>query len=250
MKKLIVLLALSLTACSTLNVQKDQVSNVKKVAIVGFGVTQEMPANLADVFKPKEVSTLENMKVKGISTDSRIDKMYDELAVKLTKEMNWMVLDRQVVATNPHYNKEFISETEGWQNRPLMGSQFDNFAATNIMDQWSFQRLDETRRRELIKKLGVDALVVVNMNIELEKGGGLMKLVGAVDYYPKARLMFQVYSTSSDKPIWQDTWAVGEATKTSVSNVMGVTTDRQRLDSLMIAAANDAYDKVFVRYRK
>ncbi len=245
-------IAFSFTGCSTLNVNKTRLSSIKKVAVTGFLVAQEMPKGF-------------NWKLLGMKNDNgtmpawgpglpkpseHSNDMYARLGKALKGDLKWTVIDRNAVASNPAYQQLHARFMKGLQSRPPLTASMEAFGADGVIDPYPIEhRLSGDERRALMKSLGVDAIAVATVRIQLEKAGGLKNLIGAGDYKPKAEIAFAVYDTKGDEPVWKDLQAVGEVVEEGAEHVFGIT-DMKTLMKQTIQAAANSYDKLLARYRQ
>ena len=134
--------------------------------------------------------------------------------------------------------------------RPPIRAKTRMLAASGIVDAQPVEIADITKRRELLKKLGVDAIAVAHVDIKLEKGGGFKQLVGAGDYYPQATSRFALFDGKSDEPMWRDLNAAGDTVSEGVEHVFGISTSHSALDNKMAAAAENSFSKLMARFRE
>ncbi len=238
-----------MTACSTLIVDKTRTAALKRVAIVGFSVEQPRHKGLESLFSGG--SRQDDRWGSGLGTANPLaDEMYAALEKQLGKEMKWKVTDRKQVAGHAFYQTFYDDKMKGFQSRPPSPSGVVYLAANGIVDAWPVEIADSSRRKEIMKKLGVDAIVVATVKIELEKGGGLKMLVGAGDYFPKATVRFSVFDAKSEDPAWRDLAAVGEPVSEGVEHVFGFAPNISQLEKKMASAAENSYKKLFSRFRE
>lgn len=247
-----VVLGMALSSCSMLSVKKDKVAEVKKVAVVAFSVQHEMPTgatiSLGGGSGDGTMSPMMAMP-KVVKAADFVDSMYQNFSTHLEKKMSWKVMKQKEVAQNDRYRSVYTAQTSGWQNRPPSPEGTEPFAATGILDEWSFKRLSQRERDELMSQLGVDAIAAVNHIVALERGGGLKKLVGAVEYSPQATLQFQLFKRGEENPVWSDYKAEGPASDKSIQAILGHASE-DKIFVETIVAANKAYDKLSTRYER
>ncbi|HUP56905.1 MAG TPA: hypothetical protein VM598_05585 [Bdellovibrionota bacterium] len=248
MRALVVALSLTFFGCSTLSVNHPATRTIRKVAIVGFGVEQQMPPefSLASFGKPAEGKW---GKVAGVTYGlDHAGRMYAGLAATLKKELGWKVLAAQEVARAPEYAAAFKDRTSGLQTRPILPQDYELFGVPGVLDAYSFEKLSHEERQKVISGLGVDAIAIATVSVQLERGGGIKQLVGAGDYFPRAHLRFTVFRRGEDTPAWQDFRAMGEAVSQGTEHVLGIT-DGARLNEQVVGAGGDACRKLLERYR-
>lgn len=241
---------LFLSACATVTVDRVRTDAVRKVAIVGFSVQQEVPDTAAIFAAGPSESWMMPMGGSGLGTPSPLaDTIYHSLEKGLAKERKWKVVERAVVAANPAYQAFYEQKMKGLQMRPSIRAHTKLLSANGIVDAQPVEVADVTKHKELLKKLGVDAIAVAHVDIKLEKGGGLKKLVGAGDYYPQATSRFAVFDGKSEEPMWRDLSAEGERVSEGVEHIFGISTKANALDNKMAAAAENSFSKLMARFR-
>jgi len=238
-----------LNGCSTLSVKKEDMTSIKKVAITGFGSTQDMPAGLVFSLGSKSESPGSNLTVLGPEEEKHVNQMYQDLATTLEKNLKWNVLSRDDVAHSSRYKNIYTQKMEGWHSRPVAGENTHLYHPSGIADAWIMRQLDQKERDQLIDELNVDALILASVRVTLEDQGGLKKLVGAGELHPKASLYFEIYKKGIEEPVWRDTWARGESTSEGVGHILGVT-DVDALKKASIVAAWNSYQVLIQRYRE
>jgi hypothetical protein len=248
---LLTLFGLALLAnsgCSTLHIDKPQVENTKKVAIVGFCVRQEIPQTLTGALLGTGTDH------PGFTAEMCTDKphaatMYRDFAVSFHPEWKFTVLDRETVAKNPAYMALHKKYTEGWQSRPPShGGKFECYRAEGILDPYPIRNLSLEERANLMRALGVDRIAVAEVETHVENTSMLKGLVGAADFATSATVKFQMYTANEPKAIWSDTNAKGE-TAGKVNSVMGVHS-QEALDQQAVQTSKSAYQALAARAKK
>ncbi len=241
---------LFLAACATMKVDKQRTAALKRVAIVGFSVEQPVPEGFTLGAHKRTGPTGMAEWGSGLGQASPLaDAIYQSLEKQLAKEQKWKMLDRHQVERNGFYQGYHQQKMAGLQVRPPSASGTQRLAANGIVDAYPVESADVSKRRELIKKLGVDAIAVATVFIKVEKGGGFKQLVGAGDYFPSASVRFALYDAKSDEPVWSDWNAVGETVSEGVEHVFGIT-NKSALDAKMAAAAESSFAKLIARFRE
>lgn len=253
--RIAIALSLWFSACSTMSVNKERVAKIQKVAIIGFSVHQEIPPSLefkiARVGSSRRHGDLSTMAYhSSLGQESRhASDIYVGLQRKLKEALKWSSLERDFVAKNKKYATLFEGTMKGFQSRPPLGENRSAYAAAGIVDAYPMTRLNAAQRGELITSLGVDAVAIATVTVELEKGGGLKKLVGAGDFIPHARLDFVVYDKDGGEPVWKDIWAKGAPTSEGVGHVMGIT-NIEALNQKILSAADNCFDKLIANLKE
>ncbi len=238
---------LFLSACATVTADKTRTAALKRVAIVGFTVQQPRHKGLESLFSG---SSNQETWTAGIGMANPLaDEMYAGLEKQLAKELKWKVIDRKTVAGNAFYKQFHDDKMTGIQSRPPTRGGTVLLAANGIVDAWPVEIADASRRKEILRKLNVDAIAVANVQIELEKGGGLKMLIGAGDYFPKDTVRFSVYDAKVEDPAWRDLAAVGEPVSEGVEHVFGFAPNISQLEKKMAGAAENSYKTLLTRYR-
>ncbi|MCB0406430.1 MAG: hypothetical protein KDD51_16730 [Bdellovibrionales bacterium] len=243
---LLVALAFVFNACATLQVDKPAVSAVKKIAIVGFSVEQKEPEGWK--FGSSQ-NDLPNWGAGLVQAAPHASSIYANVGKTLAKKFRWQVLGADGLRKNASYSKLFDEKMKGWQSRPPTASGYKAYGADGVMDPWPIERLSPEERKALAKSLGVQALAVARVKVELEKGGGLERLVGAGELKPKATMQFTLYAKDGGDPIWQDLQAVGPAVEKGTQHVLGITSFESLL-SQSVEAVNKSLSKLLARYDK
>ncbi|MEZ4749430.1 MAG: hypothetical protein R3B54_02030 [Bdellovibrionota bacterium] len=242
----LVALATLFSACATLQVDKPAVSAIKKIAIVGFSVEQKEPEGWKFGSSKKDFPDWGPGLVQAAPHASSI---YANVGKTLAKKFRWQVLDAEGLKKNAAYAKLFEEKMKGWQSRPPTGSGFKAYGAEGVMDPWPIERLSQAERQALAKSLGVQALAVARVKVDLEKGGGLERLVGAGELKPKATTQFTLYAKDGGEPIWQDLQAVGPAVEKGTQHVLGITSFESLL-AQSVEAVNKSITKLLARFDK
>jgi len=237
------------TGCSTLNIDKNQVNDTKKVAIVGFCVRQEIPPTLTGALLGKESGNA-GFSAEMCSEKPHASTMYRDFAVSFRPEWKFTVLDQETVAKNPAYMALHKKYTDGWQSRPPShGGQYECYKAEGILDPFPIRNLSVEERAALMQALGVDRLAVAEVETHVENTSMLKGLVGAADFATSATVNFQMYNGTDKKAIWSDTNAKSDGSAGKVSSVMGVHS-QEALDQQTVQASKTAYQALSARAKK
>jgi hypothetical protein len=236
----VVCLSVMITACGAFKVrEKDEASvqTIKRIAVVGFTVTQPASAKLG--------LNLSKGQLEGAAGGSMIaqnsshaDMLYSELGEHFKKNMGWNVLRVDLMKANEGYKKAYKDTMEGWQNKMPPSSGYNQFIVTGIMDNDGTRILDQKGRDALIEALNVDAIVTAQVRAELH-GTSVM---GIGSRRPKANLSFQIFGKGKEKPIWFDGQVEGETATESVGATGFINEDL--LNDLVLRSAKTAYAKI------
>ena len=237
-------LALIVSGCSTLNVQKDQVAKVKTVAVVGFSIIQDVPVTptISLAFGSKDNSMSSGFNGALCENRSHAQLIEKNLTDHLAKDMGWKLVDAVVVQKSP-----IIDQTLQWQHsngRPLqmIPSKTKCYTDENIPEAFAFERKSLEERRQVMKDLGVDAVIVAQVRVELENSS-ILSIVGGAEYQPRSTLNFAVYNAEQEDPIWRDTWARGEPEEKGIVAWMGFT-NNDKLTAKIVSSSQSAFDKL------
>jgi hypothetical protein len=243
------------TGCAGRKIAHDQVDTVKKVAIVGFGVEQRVPNTaegvLSDMMAPKDNSFMSGAKAAKIAEPAPHARiMYDLLQDQLAKGMGWKVIAREDLTRRSDYAAFFHDKTKQPQMRPFVsGPNMEMYVPEGVVESFLIHSMSIEERRALIKKLGVDAVALVTVRIELENGGGLKTLVGAGDLHPRAKVSFELYNSTAEDPIWMDLNADGDASAEGVEHVLGFA-NVDAVNKQAIATADSAFHQLIKNYKE
>jgi hypothetical protein len=239
------------TRCATLSVDKARLSSIKKVAIAGFLVVQQMPEGPKWILGGSKSGggMMEGWGSSLPSPSEHSNDMYARLAKVLKKDLKWNVIDRKAIEASTVYQAHYENYMKGLQSRPPITAKMKAFGANGVLDPYPIeQRLSDGDRKKLMKALGVDALAMATVRIQLKETGGLKNLIGAGDLTPYAEVRFAVYDTKGSEPVWSDLQAMGEAASEGAEHVFGITNMKALLDQ-SVAAAENSYEKLLARYR-
>jgi len=229
-------IAATTTACSSLTVrEKDSaaVAQIERVAVIGFENVQPM-ATLSGVTKLVE---------KGGDAFDRVDphadQMYEDLVAALKAQMNWQIVDRQKMVSNGTYQRLFHKTMTGLQQTQMpVGPDQTKTLAKDIMEADCGRRMEIAGRDELMEALGVDAVAVARVDVDL----GGFTIMGFGPRYPQSRVNFIVYRRGQEKPVWHDGWIEGEEMDQSIGSTRFF--DDDLLSELAVQSAKTAFAKI------
>jgi hypothetical protein len=242
--------------CATTKISREQLSGVHKVAVVGFGVQQRVPNSGKTVLNALMSSGSDNPAGMALEP-ARIaepaphaEKMYEGLEGTLRKELSWDVLPQKALAQKPAYAKFFREKTKQPQFRPMVsGKNVEMFHPQGIVESALLSSMSPEERRALIRELGVDAIAIATVRVELENEGGLKKLVGAGEFRPVTTVGFHLYTPGSEEPAWMDLNAKGASKDPAVEHALGFA-DGNALNLQAVAATQAAYADLLAHYRQ
>ncbi|MCC6278343.1 MAG: hypothetical protein IT289_10565 [Oligoflexia bacterium] len=218
---------------------KDEqlIGAVKKVAVIAFEVNQPDSPKIG-----LNLGSGKSEAIKGGSLipqqSSHVDQMYDKLASHLTKNLQWQVIPRRELISQPGYTMAFDKTMKGWQNKFPPGEGMIKYLVPQIMDYDCPRILGVQGRDELIKALGVDAIVVARMTVELTG----TTVLGLGSRYPRPVLGFFVYTKGREEPAWFDGRIEGVESKQSVGKTGFI--DTKLLSQLTLEQSELVFSKI------
>lgn len=232
--------ALLVSGCAMLKTHdKDEVAvaRIKTVALVGFTVVQPAPAEVGVGLLSGKVTAEQGGSL--IPQNSvEVDEMYQELAKAFGRNVRWKVLPLAKLKSHPGYRAAFDRTMKGWQNKMPVPAGKQQYLVDGVMDNDGLRILGESGRAELMKALGVDAIITSKIDVML-KGTTVMGIGGR---HPRSRLSFQVFSAASANPVWFEGAVDGEPAERSV----GATGffDEKLMKELSLVSARKAFQKI------
>ncbi len=238
--------AQAVAGCASVQVRPAPLANVRKAAIVAFAWSVDLSSD-----SDKQLS---NSIGDSINTSKAIAALaqgaaaaeqparsgYDALAKKLDENVHWAVLPLTEVTANTVYQQQNSATHQ-------VGAEA---AITGIMHPLQAGRLSPAQRKDLLKGLGVDALLIADVKIKIGGTSGFaMAGMGSITKYPQATIALTAYGAQDDEPMWQDKWAAGDKAKTGITNTMGAQNDSTK-DAALAEATGSGLDKLIARYRE
>jgi hypothetical protein len=164
--------------------------------------------------------------------------MYNEMLKAFEKNMSWEALKATELTQNAGYRSAYTRTMEGWQNKMPPHDNKNRFIVKNIMDYESLRILGPKGRDQLIRDLGVDAIIAARVNVELH-GTSVM---GFGARHPQSDVDFVMYRISQSDPIWFEGRISGPKSKESVGST-GFT-DESATARLGLKSAVAAFEKI------
>ncbi len=236
--------------CASVGVIKERVEPIKKVAIIGYEV-EEQKAPILAAPQPKYGMPASMLTMPPRETKVAAE-LYKNLSDVLTKELHWQVVDMSKVATNEAYH-----DTQQKISKLLMfnhgrKADWEAYLAQGIIPAKEFDSMDSRTKEALRRALGVDAIVVVENDVEMRKKASLMNLVGGSGSIPVSTVHFSVYDMKDDKAVWWDHKAEGDevAEKTMQLGGISLNASGEDLDRGPVVASEDAYRVLIARFRE
>ena len=242
---MLLVLAQALVGCASVQLRPAPLANVHKAAIVAFGFSVDLSTE-SDKNSSSAVGDIVNAskaiaEASDPTTREQVPRnAYDALSKKVGEDLHWSMLTAQEVAANPEV-QQIVTSIKVFGDSP---------AITGVMHPYQADRLSPAQRKDLLAKLGVDALMVADVKIRCGGTSGFaLGGLGKVTKYPQASVTLAVYGAQDDEPIWRDRMAAGDKAATGIANTMGVQVDETR-NAALAEATGLALDKLIARYRE
>lgn len=242
---MLVVLAQGLVGCASVQVRQAPLANVHKAAVVAFGYSVDLSTE-SDKNSSSSIGDIVNASkaIAEASDQATREKVpreaYDALSKKIDENLHWTMLPLQDVAANSEV-QQIVTSIKVFGDSP---------AITGIMHPYQADRISPARRKELLAKLGADALMIADVKIRCGGTSGFaLGGLGKVTKYPQASITLTVYGTQDDEPIWRDRMATGDKATTGIAKTMGVQVDETR-DAALAEATGLALEKLIGRYRE
>lgn len=239
--------AVVVSGCATLQVKKDKVSALKKVAIVGYAGTVAL-----DDGKPKNGLAGTIGAIKG-STDLMSGKMnarrieqaeagYAELSKRLATTFNMEVREHSTL----NQSSTFVGVMEKTPTKGLFAIGLQHLP--DVLRPEVINSAKPDVRAALASELGVDAIAAVKIRYEVGSTGGFAVAgMGRTTVYPRAVINFTVYDATGQE-VWNDIYARGETAKGGLATTMGADIVSNESEVLAEALAN-GLDALLARYQ-
>lgn len=247
---ILIILSFVFSACTSMMVEKDHATKIKRVAIIGFDVQQQKPVETEDLFKAlTHQDTSSKAELKGRMDAPHVAKMYDILVAKLESENKWSVMQQDLLKKNRAYQDFYKTKTEGWQNRPLVNDRYNLLQPEGILDSFAVMTTKPEIRKQLQQDLGVDAVLYVSIRVDLNNSSALASMVGQGTFSPSATTNLTLVNAKNDIKIWFDSSATGEKIASSDKNFMGMA-NQDKLNQLAIRAVESSYVTLLTNYKE
>jgi hypothetical protein len=229
-------LSIGLTGCATSRVNTEELSKIKKIAIVGFTAYQPISASLSYDIGSGKIGAEKNGSV--IAEKSKdVDPMIEVIGQGLTKSKGWKVLNTEAMKKNAVYIESYKATMEGWQNKMPAPAGVKTYGIDGVMDKEGVRILRPAGTNKLITALGVDAVAVVNVNTMLDS----TTILGIGQRKPYTQLLIQVFSPSTPESIWFETFT-SDVSKESVGATHFI--DEDKVPALAMATLKNALSKI------
>lgn len=228
----------ALSACSTIKVDHENLNNVKRVAVVGMEIIEEDP-------NQEEALSMGNS---ARQSSNELTKIYKDFINRAKRNTKWQVIDHNRVVSNSYYQKLFNSTMKGIRSLPPPGKNREVFVAPGLLDHWAVFKMTAEQKNELAKKLGVDALMVLQIRSDLNRQASFLTLAGGGRYVPDATAFAQLYYAQSSSLVW-DEKGYGKSTKDGAKHIAGVI-DSKKLNELRYESTGMAFEELLKKLKK
>jgi hypothetical protein len=242
---MLLVLAQALVGCASVQVRPAPLANVHKAAIVAFGFSVDLSTE-SDKNSSTSIGDIVNASkaIAEASDPEAREKVprsaYDAVSKKVGGDLHWTMLTAQDVAASPEV-QQIVTSIKVFGDSP---------AITGVMHPYQADRLSPAQRKDLLAKLGVEALLVADVKIRCGGTSGFsVGGLGKVTKYPQASITLTVYGAQDDEPIWRDRMATGDKAATGITSAVGIQVDDSR-DAALAEATGLALDKLMARYRE
>ncbi len=233
---------LSLSACSS-TLKKEELGKVKSVAVIGIGVEQQKPVSADDLIGMAMGHEQDTSPEYSLRNESEhIEKIYNNTVKNIKTNTGWNVLSMEKVRRDPAYRFYFQKKTSGMQNRPPVHHRYTYYQAKGILDDFEVFTTSEEDLNKIKDSLGVDALVVVRLKVNLNNSSMISNLVGKGSISPSSQATVVIFDNGKNK-IFSES-IVGEKIEDSGKHFLGLAEDK-KVNELSIKASDDSVAKVF-----
>jgi hypothetical protein len=229
----------SLCSCGSLvrGRDKDEVGKVQTAAVIAFSDIEPQAVDIGMSLLTGQTKGKDGPSYLA-ANDAHTDKMYQDLVAGFGNEMKWKMLPLDQMQSNPTYIHDYQATMEGFQNKMPLPKGQKQFLVSKVLD-WDGPRiLGAQNRDDLMRALGVDALIVARVEVVLH-GTSIMG-IGA--RHPQANVSFQVYTLGHPNPVWYDGRIQGDESEESVGNTGAF--DPDMLKRLAVKSADTAFAKI------
>lgn len=243
------LMASLATSCATIKIEKEKVAAVKKIAIVGYAIQQTMPNSGENILERLASSKSNEMLVfAGLpKAMPHADNLYGDLARNLQEGLGFKIISRRDLASNPHYRVFLQEKTSGAQPRPLVASKYvEVFTPDGILEPFLLNTLKLDQRQKLIKSLGVDAIAMATIKVDLVSHS-FLGVAGTLNTVSK--MEFKMFDGKSEDPIWHDLNADGKESEQGVKHAFGFA-NPAAVHNMTVETGLSANKALIARYKK
>lgn len=234
------------SGCITmLQIQKDKMSSIKRVAIAGYAGTLNLDdgqqknsitgtigaiKNSTDYFSGKRGNRRQEQAAIG----------YAELSRRLAEAFSWELVDRNTFASVGPYQR--VVERSGDTFRD--NQQYISGVLTQPQVNW----MKPEEQAAIVQQMGADAMATVDIRYDVGKTGGVsIGGMGSTTKYPVASVHFKLVDARGQL-IWEDYQARGQVTSQGLRTTMGAEVVENETE-VLTEAATSAFDALLARYR-
>ncbi|HRX14849.1 MAG TPA: hypothetical protein P5123_00895 [Spirochaetota bacterium] len=224
-------LVLTIFGCTSVNIQKAEVSRVKTVALVGFEMYRQTDGSTFGI-----VGDLVSSKKLSKNEKDLAESCYKVLTAQLGKEQKWKFVSIDKIRNNKGYGKFFKENGRASKLILNIGKRYkiDGIATPKAISDMSYEE-----RQNLIKELGVDAIASFDAFIYQ---GESLSIAGFE--YSKYRITldsFEVYSNTSKDPIVSIKDLIGDTPETGhfAANINNLVKLKTNTDKGILGATSE-----------
>jgi hypothetical protein len=236
--------ALSSTGCiSILQAQKDQVTRVHKVAIVGYEGVLQLDDGSSSSGVTSVVRSVKdaNDSYSGRRAARRVEQgtlAYQALGQRLTQAFGWQLAAPDELARSTPYRAVVERSPTPREVQYVPG----------VLLPGQVNVFSKPERQALCAALGVDAVATAVVRYEAATSSGFAVAgMGTKTKYPAARVHFMLVDARGET-IWEDYDAHGEATRAGLKTTMGADIIENETE-VLTEAVGSGFDAVVTRYR-
>lgn len=236
----------ALSACSFgPKLVRPDVDAVKKVAIVGFSGTvavqdrqQQRGGIVGTIAGAKALSDIKSGKLDD-RRHQQATQVHTMLTERLSSDLGWELA--------PVTSSDTLKERVRQKPTGIMvhGLQQVN----ELLLDTDARFLSTADRQKVIHELGVDAVMTVAMTYETgDRRGFAVGGLGSFKLFPRARVTVQMWNATQEKPVWEDSFALGQTSTMNLTENAGILEDQGETEALM-DAAKLGVEELIARYR-
>lgn len=203
---LIIGLMLTLVSCSTTNETVDtrHTATIKRVAIIGFEINQRQPIDRLGL---GDITTLANHGSLSDAPEMKVmaERSYESLRSTIEAVTTWKVMSLTEMKRIKAYNNYVIQEMTGMQSTWGAGKGYEQFVPAGTLDHHAVvSRMERSKRDELARALGVDAVISVIQYQDIDQSlFDFSQNSKEADYSYTTSSSLVAFAPGSVGPIWQ-----------------------------------------------
>lgn len=224
---------------------RPDVDQVKKVALIGFrgDVTlqdqRSQPGGIAGTVGAAK--TLSDMKSGRVNErrEAQAKQLHDALTQRLTTELGWELVP---VVTSDTLRERVRQKMTGLA---VFGVQH----VKELLLDPDARFLSAADRQKILSELGADALLTVNIRyVAGDRQGFAIGGLGSFKLFPRATVTVQMWNAAQEKPVWEDSFAMGPTSQLSITENAGILEEVGETEAL-VDAASLGFTELIGRYR-